>query len=159
MRQVGTLRLGASATLATSKHRLIRLWSVLPHSMRSPIHDYLDRPADNKGPRFSHWTAWGSGRGKTYAWPSSRQRAQEAAPLSRSFSPCSIGTTGVKTTAELFEQVDAVGSAVGTTRDAVRRPILSPEIMCSELLCRARPDAGLGHLARRWTYGVRCTTR
>jgi hypothetical protein len=62
----------------------------------------------------------------------------------------------VKTTAELFEQVDAVGSAVGTTRAAVRRPILSPEIMCSELLCRARPDAGLGHLAKRWTYGVGC---
>ena len=49
VRQVGILRLGASATLTTSKHRLIRLWSVVPHSMRSPIHDYLDRPADNKG--------------------------------------------------------------------------------------------------------------
>ncbi len=43
---MGILRLGASATLATSKHRLIRLWSGVPHSMRSPIHDYLDRPAD-----------------------------------------------------------------------------------------------------------------
>ena len=54
----------------------------------------------------------------------------------------------MKTTAELFEQVDAVGSAVGTTRAAVRRPILSPEIMYSEQLCCARPDAGLGHLAK-----------
>ena len=59
--------------------------------------------------------------------------------------------------AELLEQVDAVGSAVGTTRAAVRRSILSPKIMCSELLCRARPDAGLGHLAGRWTYRVRFT--
>ncbi len=64
----------------------------------------------------------------------------------------------MKTTAELLKHVDAVGSAVGTTRAAVRRPIfLSPEIMCLELLCRARPDAGLGHLARRWAYGVHCT--
>ena len=59
---------------------------------------------------------------ETYSWPSLRQRALEADPLSRSSATCSTGTTGVKTTAELFEQVDAVGSAVGTTRP-VRRPI------------------------------------
>jgi hypothetical protein len=58
-----------------------------------------------------------------YAWPSSRQRALEAAPLSRLSTAWSSGTTGVKITAELFEQVDAVGSAVGATRAAVRRPI------------------------------------
>ena len=60
----------------------------------------------------------------------------------------------MKTTAEFFEQVDAVGSAVGTTRAAVRRPILSQEIMCSEQPCRARPDAGLGHLQKMdlWSW-------
>ncbi len=49
VRQLGILRLSASATLATSKHRLIRLWSGMPHSMRSVIHDYLDRHAQTKG--------------------------------------------------------------------------------------------------------------
>ncbi len=120
MRQVGILRLGASATLTTSKHRLIRLWSVMPHSMRSPIHDYLDRPADNT--RHSHWNAWGSGVRDVLMAVLTATRL-EAAPLSRSSATWSTGTTGVKTTAELFEQVDAVGSAVGTTRAAVRRPI------------------------------------
>ncbi len=87
----------------------------------------------------------GGGGCKTYSWPSTRQRELEAPPLSRLSATCSTGTTGVKMSAELLEQVDAVGSAVGTTRAAVRRSILSPKIMCSELLCRARPDAGLGH--------------
>jgi hypothetical protein len=35
----------------------------------------------------------------------------------------SKGTTGVKMIAELLEQEDAMGSAVGTTRAAVRRSI------------------------------------
>ena len=60
---------------------------------------------------------------ETYSWQSSRQRALEAAPLSRSSATWSTGTTGVKTTAESLEQVDAVGSAVGTARIAVRRSI------------------------------------
>jgi hypothetical protein len=60
---------------------------------------------------------------ETYSWQSSRQRALEAAPLSRSSATWSTGTTGVKTTAESLEQVDAVGTAVGTTRAAVRRSI------------------------------------
>ena len=70
----------------------------------------------------------------------------------------------MKTTAELFEQVDAVGFGVGTTHAAVRRPILSQEIMCSEQPCRARPDAGLWSsaengpmelVARDKQYGLR----
>ncbi len=48
-----------------------------------------------------------------------------SAPLSQSPAAWSAGTTGVKTTAELLEQVDRdavlVGSAVGITRAAVRR--------------------------------------
>ncbi len=47
----------------------------------------------------------------------------EEAPLSRSSATWSTGTTGVKTTAESLEQVDAVGTGVGTTRAAVRRSI------------------------------------
>jgi hypothetical protein len=92
--------------------------------MSSPIHDYLDRPADNKGRCPVFHIGPHRARGcKTYSWPSSRQRELEAAPLSRFSATCSIGTTGVKMTAELLEQVDAVGSAVGTTLAAVLRPI------------------------------------
>ena len=58
----------------------------------------------------------GLGRCKTHFWTSSQKPALEVAPLSRSSAKWSIGTTGVKTTAELLEQEDASASATGTTR-------------------------------------------
>ena len=85
--------------------------------------------------------------GATYSWPSSRKRALEAALLSRSSATCSIGTTGVKTTAELLEQQDTSASATGTTRalPAIRRPISGSSYVLRAGLPQARrrpPSAG-----------------
>jgi hypothetical protein len=102
----------------------------------------------------------GSGGAKTYSWSSSRQRALEAAPLCRSSAPCSTGTTGVKATAELFEQVDAVGSAVGTTRAAVRRPIPEArDVLFRKGLKRHHWAGGQAHEPGIALFnGTRCST-
>jgi hypothetical protein len=91
---------------------------------------------------------WGSGGCETYSLPSSRYRALEAAasPLSRSSTTCSTGTTGVKKTAALLEQVDALASAVGTTRAAVRRPISET----TDFLCRDLISGPRNWLAIKW---------
>jgi hypothetical protein len=142
--------------VGTRHRRLVRLrGSRLLDAMRRTGHDYLDPPAHKtKRPTFHNRTHGALGRCQTYSWPSSRKRALEAAPLSRSSATWSIGTTGVKTTAELLEQQDTSASATGTTRapPAVRRPI-SGSITCSEQVCR-KLDAGLRQLANEWARAL-----
>ena len=88
----------------------------------------------------------GLGRCKTHFWASSQKPALEVAPLSRSSAKWSIGTTGVKTTAELLEPEDASASATGTTRapPAVRRPISGSSYVLRAGLpqARRRPPSG-----------------
>ncbi len=114
----------------------------------------------------SHFSDWNDGARRplggyeTYSWPSSRQRALEAAPLCRSSAPCSTGTTGVKTTAESLEQVDPVGTAVGTTRAAVRRPIPEArDVLLRTGLNRYHWAGGQAHEAGIALFnGTRCST-
>jgi hypothetical protein len=111
--------------------------------MRRRSHDYLRRPAHKNVvslPAFHNRTHGALGRCETHSWPSSLKRALEAAPQSRSSSTWSIGTTGLKTTAELLEQEDAMASAAGTTRapPAVRRPIAESSYVLRAGLPQAR---------------------
>jgi hypothetical protein len=97
---------------------------------------------------------------ETYSWSSSRQRELEAAPLCRFSTTWSTGTTGVKTTAESLEQVDPVGTAVGTTRAAVRRPIPETrDLLLRTGLNRYHWAGGQAHEAGVALFnGTRCST-